>query len=355
MGASENVGCRAGADMSFSEHPDFDEHEMVIYCTDRVSGLRAFIAIHDTTLGPGMGGCRMKHYSNESEALSDALRLSRGMTYKYAVSGLNYGGAKAVIVDGGGDRSSVLRAFSACVERLGGLYTTAEDAGIDTADVRLMSEATRHIRNLPLEDTGDGALCTALGVFHGMQSGLEFRGGHAIAGRTVAVEGLGKVGMALCALLKEAGAELVVFDVDANKVQVAKDRFGAVATGSGQIHAVEADVYSPCALGAVLNPRTIPEIRARVIAGAANNQLSDAGQDVRLRERAITYCPDYVVNAGGVLSVAEKGKRFHRDEALMRVGRIRQTTLEVLELAEAEQIPTGLAADRLALSRLRST
>ena len=341
--------------MDFASHPDFDDHEMIAFCTDSASGLRAFIAIHDTTLGPGMGGCRMKSYDSEAEALGDALRLSRGMSYKYAASGLSHGGAKAVILDTSGPagRTEVLRSFARFVERLGGQYTTAEDAGIDTGDIRLMSTVTRHVRNLPLEDTGDGALCTAWGVYHGVRAGLAFRGLGDLAGRKVAVEGLGKVGMALCSLIKAAGADLIVYDVDAAKVVAAQAQYGAAVAAPGRIHAAEADVYAPCALGAVLNPSTIPEIRASVVGGAANNQLSDHSQDEALRARGVTYCPDYIVNAGAVLAVAAKGAQFDRPEALKRVETIHATTLEVLEIARARNSPTGAAADQLALRRLR--
>ena len=208
------------------------------------------------------------------------------------------------------------------------------------------------MRNLPLDDAGDGALCTAWGVFHGIEAGLAFRGFGNLAGRTVAVEGLGKVGMNLCSLLQAKGANLVVYDVDEARIAEAVDRHGASVAPAGRIHAAKADVYAPCALGATLNPDTIPEIRAAVVAGAANNQLSDREQDLRLQQRGITYCPDYVVNAGGVLSVADEGTRYDRDEALKRVSCIRQTTTAVLELAQAEGIPTGAASDQLASHRL---
>lgn len=341
--------------MEISTHTDFDDHEMVLYCTDKATGLRAFIAIHNTTLGPGMGGCRMKAYGSDAEALSDVLRLSRGMTYKYAASGLEHGGAKAVIIDDldAGRRTERLLAFGHIIERLGGLYTTAEDAGISTADVRLMSSATRHVRNLPLEDGGEGALCTAWGVFHGIQAALEFRGFADLAGRTVAVEGLGKVGIALCELLKNSGADLIVYDPDEQKVRTAQQKFGASAAAPGQIHMTDVDVYSPCALGGTLSQDTIPAIQAKIIAGAANNQLSTPSQDKLLLERGVTYCPDYIVNAGGVLSVARKGAQFDLGEALARVKTIRDTTQKVLALSKAEGIPTGEAADRLARRRLQ--
>lgn len=335
-------------------HPDFDGHEMVIYCTDKATGMRAFIAIHNTTLGPGLGGCRMRPYSSEQDALSDALRLSRAMSYKYAVSGLDYGGAKAVIMDNGDaeTRSERLLAFARYLERLGGLYVTAEDAGIETADIRLMSTATRYVRNLPMEDAGEIALCTAVGVFYGMQAGLEFAGIPDVRGRAVAVEGLGKVGMVLCQLIHEHGGRLVVCDVDPARVEAARMRFDADVAEPGAIHRADADVYAPCALGAVLNPRTVPEIRARVVAGAANNQLSVAADDARLAERGILYCPDFVVNAGGVLCVPDRGSTFELAAAQERARNIRSTTASVLAYARSHLMPPGRAADTLALQRL---
>jgi leucine dehydrogenase len=340
--------------VDISKHPDFDDHQMILRCADRSSRLRAFIAVHDTTLGPGMGGCRMKVYDCESDALGDALRLSRGMTYKYAASGLSYGGAKAVIMDSvdRATRSARLLAFARIVERLAGQYTTAEDAGVDTADVRLMSTVTRHVRNLPLEGTGHGALCTAWGVFHGIDAGLEFAGLRGLSGKKVAVEGLGKVGLALCALLKDAGADLTVYDIDDLKVRIAQGRYGAAVASAGAIHAADADVYAPCALGGVLNAKTVPDIRARIVAGAANNQLATREQDRELLARGIVYCPDYVVNAGGVLSVAEKGAQFDLAAALARVSTIRATTRNILDRSRASGQPTGATADSLALSRL---
>lgn len=342
---------------TLSSHPEFDDHEMVVRCEDPASGLRAFVAIHDTTLGSGMGGCRMKLYASEDEALTDVLRLSRGMTYKYAAAGLAYGGAKAVVIDDAepSGRDEKLLAFARFVERLDGRYTTAEDAGIATADIRLMRSETSHIRNLPLEDTGDGALCTAWGVLHGIEAALAFRGLGSLSGRTVAVEGLGKVGMTLCSLLRSAGSNIVVHDIDGPRIAEAAERYGAIAVAGRPIHAADADVYAPCALGGVLNRDTIPEIRASIVAGAANNQLSDPAQDASLQVRDITYCPDYVVNAGGVLSVADRGVLFDRGDALKRVAAIGETTRTVLELARSQDLPTGAAADRYAETRLGRT
>lgn len=340
--------------LEIASHPDFDNHEMVIHCTDKATGMQAIIAVHDTTLGPGMGGCRMKRYASDAEALSDALRLSRAMTYKYAVSGQNYGGAKSVIIDNGNadTRADRLLAFGRCLERLGGLYVTGEDAGIETADVRLMSLVTRYVRELPLDDTGEIALCTAVGVYHGILAGLEFVGMAGMEGRVIAVEGLGKVGMVLCRLVHEGGGRLIVCDVDPARAQAARERFDAQVVAPGTIHAVEADVYAPCALGAVLNPRTVPEIRAQIVAGAANNQLSVPDEDAHLAERGILYCPDFVVNAGGVLCVPQRGEKFELAAALERAKNIQHTTAKVLAYARDLHLLPGSAADKIARERL---
>lgn len=335
--------------------PGFDNHERVIRTRDPDSGLLAFVAIHSTALGGGMGGCRMKSYSTPAAALEDALRLSAGMTYKYAAAGLRHGGAKAVIL-GDGDtarRDTRLLAFGRFVERLEGLYVTAEDAGISTADVRLISAVTRHIRNLPLDDTGDGALCTAYGVFHGMAAALAFRGHSGFLGRTVAVEGLGKVGMTLCGLLHAAGAKLIVFDIDADRIAAAAARYGATEAAPGTIHAVAADVYAPCALGGVLTAVTVPQIRAEIIAGAANNQLDDPAQAEHLDARGVLYCPDYVVNAGGVLAVAAPDVAYERAAALARVEGIRATMDAVLDRATRDRVTPLHAADASARAFIR--
>jgi leucine dehydrogenase len=341
--------------MDVFSHPQFADHEMVCFCSDANSGLKAIIAIHSTSRGPALGGCRMRPYASEDEALTDVLRLSRGMSYKNAMAGLPFGGAKSVII---GDPAvlktpALLHAFARFVDSLGGAYLTAEDSNINTPDVAVIGEVTRHIRNLPLDEGGDPSIVTAWGVFHAIKAGLRHRGEQTIDGKTVAVEGLGNVGMELCRLLHEAGAGVVASDIDASKVAEAEARFGARPAPVGTAHAAQADVYAPCALGGVLNAQSIPEIRAPIIAGAANNQLATPQDGVRLQERGILYCPDYVANAGGVLSVVPEGVPYDRGAALERASGIAETVAAVLEFAEKHQIPTHQAADRLAEDRIR--
>ena len=335
-------------------HSDFDGHELIVHCHDRTTGLRAIVAVHDTSLGSGMGGCRMQLYNTEDEAVGDALRLSRGMTYKYAAAGLPYGGAKAVIIadPSRGKTTALLDAFADFVERLGGEYVTAEDSGTDTSDIRRFSARTSHVRNLPLEGDGDGALCTAWGVFHAITTALEYRGRPKFAGSLVAVEGLGKVGAELCRLLHQAGADLLVSDLDRDRVTACVEQFGARAIPVGSAHKATADVYAPCALGGALNFQTISELAAGIVAGAANNQLAAPSCGELLRDRGILYCPDYVVNAGGVLGCAPKGQAYERAAALDRVASVRTTLAEVLRIADTNNTPTNVAADRLVEARL---
>jgi leucine dehydrogenase len=340
--------------MDIFAHSQFSDHEMVCLCSDRATGLKAIIAIHNTARGPALGGCRMRPYASEDEALTDVLRLSRGMSYKNALAGLPFGGAKSVIIGNPAVEKTpaLLHAFARFVDRLGGAYLTAEDSNINTPDIAVMSEVTRHVRNLPLDERGDPSGVTAWGVFHAIQAGLRHQGETTVHGKTVAVEGLGNVGMELCRLLHEAGAALIVSDIDASKVAEAEVRFGAHPVLVGTAHAANADVYAPCALGGILNVRSIPEIRALIIAGAANNQLATPQDGVRLQERRILYCPDYVVNAGGVLSVVPEGVTYDRRSALERASGIASTVTAVLEFADKCQIPTDQAADRLAEDRI---
>lgn len=335
--------------MSVSEHPQFAGHEAVVFLNDHSAGLRAIVAVHSTARGPAFGGCRMRAYASEDDALHDVLRLSQGMSYKNALAGLPFGGGKAVII---GDPATaktpaLLRAFGRRVDQLGGTYVTAEDSNVNTADIAIVGEATRHIRNLPLDESGNPSVITAWGVFQGLKAALRYQG-CPLDGATVIVEGLGSVGMDLAALLHEAGAKLVVSDIDGDKVAEAARRFGAAAAALGRAHAAEADVYAPCALGGTLNERTIPEIRARIVAGAANNQLATPEDGARLKDAGILYCPDYVVNAGGVLSVVPPGTAYSRDGALRRADGIAATVTRILQSAAGQGVATNVAADQLA-------
>ncbi|NEU11121.1 Glu/Leu/Phe/Val dehydrogenase [Methylobacterium sp. BTF04] len=340
--------------MTVFRHSQSDRHEAVLHCQDPASGLKAIIAIHSTKRGPALGGCRMLPYASEDAALSDALRLSRGMSYKNALAGLPCGGGKAVIIgDPRTDKTpDLLRAFGRCVDMLGGRYLTAEDSNISTPDVALMRETTRHVRRGPFDGSGDPSPVTAWGVFLGIKVGLEHRGLD-VDGATVIVEGLGKVGLALAHYLHEAGATLLVSDVDGEKVAEACRRYRAEALAPGSAHRAAADVYSPNAYGATLNAVTIPEIRARVVAGGANNQLATPEDGHRLREAGILYCPDYVVNAGGVIRLHSDGEPIDVETALRRTDTIADTTRQILRAADADGIPTSEAADRIAERLLR--
>ncbi|GAA5175364.1 Glu/Leu/Phe/Val dehydrogenase dimerization domain-containing protein [Niveibacterium umoris] len=333
-------------------HKDFDHHEQVVYCTDPAAGLRAIIAVHDTALGPALGGCRHWSYASEADALTDALRLSRGMSYKAALAGLPLGGGKSVILaNPAADRGAMFEAFGRAVECLGGRYITAEDVGTTTGDMSAIRRHTRHVSGVAPDEggRGDPSPATALGVLMGMLGALELRfDSDTLAGRRVAVQGLGSVGFELCRLLHERGARLIVADIAAERVERAVQAFGAVGVGVDVIHAVEADVFAPCALGAGLNDATLPQLACSIVAGAANNQLAHAGIGPQLKARGILYAPDYLINAGGLIKVAGEYLGFPIEEAERRVRAIRERTGEVLLRALREDADTAAVADTMA-------
>ncbi|SED63957.1 Glu/Leu/Phe/Val dehydrogenase [Rhodobacter sp. 24-YEA-8] len=335
--------------MACFDHPEFDDHESIVFCADARTGLRAIIAIHDTTLGPALGGCRVRAYESDAAALRDVLRLSRGMSYKNALAGLPLGGGKAVLIADpqNGKTPERLASFGDQVDRLGGAYITAEDSNSTPADMEIIATRTAHVRNLGFGAGDSPSPVTALGTWLGIQSGLEFAG-VPLSDAVISVEGLGAVGMDLLHHLAEGGARLVVSDIDKAKTEEACRRFGASTVPAGTGHMVEAAVFAPCAMGAGLNARTIPQIRARVIAGAANNQLETPADGQRLKDQGIIYCPDYVVNAGGVLGIPLQGETVGMEERKRRAAIIRGTTLEVLERAARENIAPHIAADRMA-------
>jgi leucine dehydrogenase len=323
-------------------HPAFDDHERVLHLSDRASGLRAIVAIHRVRNGRAVGGCRARDFASDDEALTDVLRLSRGMTYKTALAGLPYGGAKAVIL--GRPTPEGLRAFGRAVDSLGGTYVTAEDVGIGRAELAVMKEETPWV--LGADDVGGvAAPFTALGVFHALRGALRHAGTE-LPGLTVAVQGTGAVGSRLCALLRDAGARLVVADVDAASAAAVP---GAQVVDPESIHAVDADVLAPCALGGTLNERTIPEIRARIVAGAANNQLATPEDDARLAARGITYVPDFLASAGGVTNGVSELDGYDRADVGARIERIAATAEAVLTEAQRRGIPSGAAAESLAM------
>jgi leucine dehydrogenase len=328
-------------------------HEQVSYWYDPPSGYRGIIAIHSTALGPGLGGTRYWYYATDGEALDDVLRLARGMTYKAAVAGLDLGGAKAVILgDRSADRAAVFRVHGRHVHSLGGRYLTAEDVGTSPADMAFVREETPYVTGLAGR-SGDPSPMTAWGVFRAMQAGAKaVWGSDDLAGRTVAVQGVGHVGYGLCGLLHERGARLVVSDVDASRARRAVADFGAKAVPASAIYGVAADVFSPCALGASINDDTVKLLRAALVCGGANNVLAEERHGRLLERRGIVYVPDYVANAGGIINIYQEVAGWTAEQSHAKASAIYDTVLRVLAIARDEHIPSYQAADRLAEERL---
>lgn len=334
--------------MEVFTHPDFDGHEQVVFSQNERDGLRSIIAIHSSRLGPALGGCRVWDYATEADALTDVLRLSRGMSYKAALAGLPLGGGKSVILADRSEKTpAMMRAMGRAVERLGGRYIIAEDVGVEVADMDEVAKETRHVSGVS-GGVGDPSPWTAEGVFLSLKAAVRHRLGHGLDGIAVSVKGLGHVGSNLCALLAKAGARLVVSDIRDEAVRAMVEAHGASAIGVDEAHAAEVDVFAPCALGAGLNEGTIPQIVARVVCGAANNQLAVAQDDDRLAARGILYAPDYLVNAGGLISVARPSTGLSDAEARAKLEGIPETLIRVFQLAAQEGIGPGAAADRLA-------
>ena len=330
-------------------------HEKVLIGRDRESGYHGIIAVHSTALGPAVGGTRFWNYATEEEALTDALRLSRGMTYKNALPGLPLGGGKSIII---GDnkttnREALFRAHGRFVDTLGGRYITAEDVGTSPADMEIVRLETRHAAGL-LGRSGDPSPYTARGVFRAIQASAKHRwNSDELAGVTVAVQGCGNVGYNLAKLLHDAGAKLVVSDVHESSVARVVDECAAEVVQPGEIFSVRADIFAPCALGGVINDETIPQLKVQIVAGAANNQLLEERHGEMLRDRNILYAPDYVANAGGVFNGCSELLGWERERALRKIDEIYDTVLEVFEAAKAQGITPHQAADRLAEDRLR--
>jgi len=332
-------------------------YEQLVFCHDKATGLRAIIAIHDTTLGPALGGCRMYPYATEEEAMVDVLRLARGMTYKAAASGLNLGGGKSVIIaDPRTDKSEALfRSFGRYIETLAGRYIVAEDVGTSTEDANFIRVETSHVVGVDVTrgGSGDPSPLTALGVRQGMRACAEaVFGTTSLEDRVVAVQGIGHVGYHLCRLLHEEGASLIVTDVDAAAVERAVREFGAKAVELDEILTIPCDIFAPCALGAVLNDATIPELRCSIVAGSANNVLAESHHGEALSERGILYAPDYVINAGGLINVADELEGYNERRAVNRVMRIEDTIRRVIAISRRDGVPTNIAADTLALERI---
>lgn len=333
-------------------------HEQVIFCYDKASGLKAVIAVHDTTLGPALGGCRMWPYLSEEAVVEDALRLSAGMTYKSAASGQDYGGGKAVIWgDPAQDKSEeLLRAFGRFVQTLGGRYITGNDVGTDQQDSLHMMRETEYLAGLPEEcgGGGDTAIITAFGVWQGIKAcAVHVYGDDSLKGKRVALQGLGKVGSRVLGHLVEDGAEVTITDMQPENLRRVAERYPQVQTVEpGAIYEVPCDIFSPNALGGVLNDETIPKLTGRIVAGAANNQLKEPRHGAMLQQRGILYAPDYVINAGGLIQVADELQGFNRERAFRKTAAIYGHLQRIFAISEAEGVPTSVAADRLAERRI---
>jgi len=359
-----SVACRLdrpvrSARVQVFDRLDGDAYEQVVFCHDRASGLRAVIAIHSTRLGPALGGTRFFPYASEDEALDDVLRLAKGMTYKAAVAGLDLGGGKAVIL---GDPSrhkseALLRAYGRFVGSLSGRYITAEDVGTTQSDMDTIRRETTSVTGVSrsLGGSGDPSAATAYGVLHGMKAvAKRLWGSTDLAGRHVVVSGVGKVGHALVRHLVEERARVTSADVNPAALDRVVGDFAVESVPVDAAHTVECDIYAPCAMGKALSPDTIPDLACAAVVGSANNQLADETCVGLLAEAGVVYAPDYVVNAGGIINIAEELRGYHRERAYGNIRHIFATTTAVFETAEAEGISTAAAADRLAEARIEA-
>lgn len=335
-------------------------HEQVVYCNDNDSGLKAIIAVHNTVLGPSLGGTRMWNYTNETEALIDVLRLSRGMTYKSSVAGLNLGGGKAVII---GDAAklkneALLRRFGKFINTLGGKYITAEDVSMNSRDMEIIHNETKYVSGLPVSmgGSGDPSPVTAYGVYVSMKaSAKEVYGSDSLTGKKVLVQGLGNVGMHLVEHLHKEKAILSVYDINEGRVKQAVENFGAKAVSPDKMFDLDIDIYAPCALGASVNDDSLARLKCAIICGAANNQLADEkkhGDEVT--KKGILYAPDFVVNAGGIINVYYELEGYVRERAMAHAEKIYDTTWNIIQVAKTEKIATYMAANRIAEKRIEA-
>ncbi|WP_165855615.1 Glu/Leu/Phe/Val family dehydrogenase [Marinobacter sp. JSM 1782161] len=351
--------------MNVFSHPEFDNHEHLSFFCDPETGLKAIVAIHNTSRGPALGGCRMFPYATDEEALRDVLRLSRGMTYKSALANLDLGGGKSVII---GDprkhkTEALMEAMGRFLEQLGGQYIAAEDSGTSVTDLKVMSRKTSHVAGIKehigfdgLPSNGDPSPATAYGTYVGLRTAVKHGLGRSdLEGLKVAVQGVGNVGFRLARHLKEAGAQLWVHDIHQDQVQRAVDELGAVPVSGEEILTLPVDVVAPCALGAVLNDTSIPKLQAKVVAGAANNQLERPEHDAALQKRGILYAPDFVINAGGIIDVFHERTDHDHNRIRAHVESIGATLDEIFTRAGREGLPTGTIADHLAEERFRHT
>ncbi len=335
-----------------------DNYEQIIYCNDTKTGLKAIIAMHSTALGPATGGCRMWNYASEEEALTDVLRLSKGMTYKAAISNLAWGGGKSIIM---GDVSQktpeLLRRFGDFVETFAGNYITAKDVGIDSNDLKIIKSRTKHILGIAGEanSSGDPSPATAWGVYNGMLACAEKSfGKKSLKGLHVAMQGLGAVNFNLLKYLAQEGATVTACDISKTAVERAKAEYGINVVNPDAIIDVACDIFSPGALGAVINDQSIPRLKCKVVAGAANNQLATERHGESLLKRGIVYAPDYAINAGGLINIYHEPEGYHRDKAFTRVAQIYETVKLILDRSDAEGRPTNVVANTIAEERVRA-
>ncbi|CAN5652325.1 leucine dehydrogenase [soil metagenome] len=336
------------------------EHEQVVYCSNKDTGLKAIIGIHNTALGPALGGTRMWHYANDQEALVDVLRLSRGMTFKAAVAGLNLGGGKAVIIGDSRTQKSeeLFRTFGRFIEGLSGRYITAEDVGTSVKDMEYVMMETRHVTGIPEEvgGSGDPSPVTAYGTYVGMKAcAQKVYGNDSLKGKKVVVQGAGgNVGKHLCHFLHKEGAKLFVSDMYEEKLKDLVSECKAEIVEKDKVYGIDADIFSPAALGAILNDETIPQLKVKIVAGAANNQLKDEDKHGKmLMDKGILYAPDYVINAGGLINVYSELEGYHRERAMKKAASIYDILLQVFEIASKENIPPHVASLQMAMARIK--
>ena len=339
---------------------DIYEHENVVFCNDEETGLKAIIAMHDTTLGPALGGTRMWNYNSEEEALRDVLRLSRGMTYKAAISGLNLGGGKAVIIgDSAKDKSEkLMRKFGQFVETLSGKYITAEDVGMNTKDMEYVRMETKHVTGIPksMGGSGDPSPVTAYGVYMGMKATAKFLWDNdSLNGKRIVVQGVGHVGEFLVKYLSDEGAEVFICDINTKRLEAVKNNFGASIIDNNSILDFNMDIYAPCALGGVLNTESIGKLKCAIVCGGANNQLENEERDsLHLKNRGIIFAPDFLVNSGGLINVYSEIKGYSKEISLEKTKEIFNTTLDILNKSKAEGISSYIAAMNIAKERIQN-
>lgn len=352
-------------DIDLSQNPviaqmSLNNHEQILFCNDNATGLKAIIAIHNTVLGPSLGGTRMWNYNNEMEALNDVLRLSRGMTYKSSVAGLNLGGGKAVII---GDAKKIknealLRRFGKFVNSLGGKYITAEDVAMTSRDMEIIKMETDYVSGLPenMGGSGDPSPVTAYGVYVSMKaSAKEVWGTDNLSGKKVLVQGIGHVGEVLVAHLTKEGAKVYINDISEERLKDVSAKYGVTVVSADTMFDLDIDVYAPCALGATVNDDTLSKLKCKIICGAANNQLAnEKNHGEAVGKQGILYAPDFVVNAGGIINVFYELEGYNRERALSHAEKIYDTTYNIIQMAKAQGIPTYVAANRLAEQRIES-